>query len=203
MSQEQASPEPPRSAGDDLVYSYKPSLMGAAWEFRLRPDALEWQAGRHTGRVPYDRIARVRLSFRPQALQTRRFITEIWPQGGTRLLVASTSQRSLFEHGAQDEAYGAFVRDLHRRVADAGAPVSLERGTNPLLYWPGVVVFAMMAVMLVYLMVRALQSGTTSAAILVLLFLGVLLWQSGIYFLRNRPGRYRPDALPPDLVPGG
>jgi hypothetical protein len=29
------------------------------------------------------------------------------------------------------------------------------------------------------------------------------VWQSGTYFLRNRPGRYRPDALPKELVPGG
>jgi hypothetical protein len=197
MPQEQAA-----SAGD-VVYSYKPSLMGAAWEFRLRPDALEWQAGRHSGRATYDRIARVRLSFRPQAMQTRRFITEIWPQGGPRLLVASTSQRSLFEHGAQDDAYGAFVRELHRRLAAAGAATLFEQGTHPLLYWPGVAVFVAMVVTLVYLTVRALQSGVASAAVVVLLFLGLLLWQSGIYFLRNRPGRYRPDMLPPNLVPSG
>jgi hypothetical protein len=198
----QAAQEQAPAAGGDPVYSYKPSLMGAAWEFRLRDDAIEWQAGRHAGRASYDRIARVRVSFRPQAMQTRRFMTEIWPQGGPRLLVASTSQRGLFEHGAQHEAYGVFVRALHRRLADAGAAASFERGTHPLLYWPGVAVFVAMAVMLVYLTVRAVQSGVASAALVVLLFLGVLLWQSGLYFLRNRPGRYRPDAPPADLVPG-
>jgi hypothetical protein len=30
---------------------------------------------------------------------------------------------------------------------------------------------------------------------------GLLVWQSGTYFKRNRPGRYRPDAVPNDLVP--
>ena len=48
---------------DDFRYVYKPSLMGAAWELRLRPDALEWRTGRHHGRIPYDRITRIRLSF--------------------------------------------------------------------------------------------------------------------------------------------
>jgi hypothetical protein len=33
--------------------------------------------------------------------------------------------------------------------------------------------------------------------------LGLFLWQSGNYFRRNRPGSYRPDALPKLLVPGG
>ena len=55
----------------DLSYAYKPSLLGAPWEFRLTADALEWSIGRHQGRTPYDRIARVRLSFRPVTMQTR------------------------------------------------------------------------------------------------------------------------------------
>ena len=54
--------EAPGEAVDDPVYGYKPSLLGAPWEFRLRPDALEWQAGRHQGGIPYGRVARVRLS---------------------------------------------------------------------------------------------------------------------------------------------
>ena len=100
----------------DLRYEYKPSLMGAAWELRLRPDALEWRTGRHHGRIPYDRVTRVRLSFRPVTMQTRRFVTEIWWPGARRLSIASTSWRSLVEQAAQDQDYGAFVRDLHARV---------------------------------------------------------------------------------------
>jgi len=33
-------------------------------------------------------------------------------------------------------------------------------------------------------------------------FFAVFVWQSGTYFKRNRPGRYRPDAVPKELVPG-
>jgi len=32
-------------------------------------------------------------------------------------------------------------------------------------------------------------------------FFALFAWQSGTYFRRNRPGRYRPDGLPRDLVP--
>jgi hypothetical protein len=34
-------------------------------------------------------------------------------------------------------------------------------------------------------------------------FSALLVWQSGTYFWRNRPGHYRPDALPTELVPNG
>ena len=76
------------STGDPL-YIYKPSLAGAPLQFRLSADALEWSAGRYSGRVAYDRIRRVRVSFRPAALQNVRFITEIWPAGAPKLVIAN------------------------------------------------------------------------------------------------------------------
>ncbi|HVD74045.1 MAG TPA: hypothetical protein VNC81_10750 [Xanthobacteraceae bacterium] len=51
--------------------------------------------------------------------------------------------------------------------------------------------------------VQALNSGAYAGAAVVGGFLGLCVWQSGTYFLRNRPGRYRPDALPKELVPDG
>jgi hypothetical protein len=197
------SDEPRASDGDDPAYSYKPSLMGAAFEFRLRPDALEWRKGRHEGRTPYGRVARVRLSFRPTTTQMRRFIAEIWPMDGPKLTVASTTARSLVDHPAQDEAYGAFIRELHRRFAAAGAPASFETGMNPILYWPGLVLMAAAGIGFAVLTVRALELAAYGAAALIGGFLALSLWQSGVYFRRNRPGRYRPEALPRLLVPGG
>jgi hypothetical protein len=199
-----ATPPPPASAADgDLVYAYKPSLLGAPWEFRLTPDALEWQAGRHRGRIPYARITRIRLSFRPLTMQTRRFVTEIWWPGGPRLTIASSSWRSPLEQVAQDRDYGAFVRALNARLAVAGADASFETGVPAILYWPGLVVFAGVTVALTVLAVRALAAGAATGAALVAAFFAFFIWQSGAYFRRNRPGRYRPEAPPPQLVPDG
>ena len=54
------SQQPASASDEDPLYTHKPSLMGAAWELRLRPDALEWRTGQHRGRIPYARISRVR-----------------------------------------------------------------------------------------------------------------------------------------------
>ena len=132
----------PPASGEDPVYIHKPSLMGAPWELRLRPEALEWRTGRHEGRIPYGRVTRVRLSFRPVTMQTRRFIAEVWSAGGPRLSIASTSWRSMVEQASQDQAYGAFVRELHRRIAAAGVTPAFDCGSPALLYWPGLAVFA-------------------------------------------------------------
>jgi hypothetical protein len=197
------APAPASAADGDPVYVYKPSLMGAPWEFRLTPDALEWQAGRHRGRIPYARIRRIRLSFRPLTVQTRRFVTEIWWPGGPRLTIASSSWRSPVEQVAQDRDYGAFVRALNARVAAAGADASFETGAPAILYWPGLAVFVAVTVTLAVLTVRALQAEAFAGAALVGAFFALFLWQSGAYFRRNRPGRYRPEAPPPELVPDG
>ncbi len=186
----------------DPAYAYKPSLLGAPWEFRLTPDALEWSIGRHQGRTPYDRITRVRLSFRPVTMQTRRFVTEIWPAGGPKLSIASSSWKSVLEQEGRDQDYGAFVRELHRRIAAAGARASFETGSPALLYWPGLAVFVVVSFGLAALTLQALQIGAWAGAAFVGGFLALFLWQSGAYFRRNRPGSYRPEALPPEwLVP--
>lgn len=187
----------------DLSYAYKPSLLGAPWEFRLTADALEWSIGRHQGRTPYDRIARVRLSFRPVTMQTRRFVTEIWPAGGPKLSIASSSWKSVLEQEGRDQDYGAFVRELHRRIAAGGARASFETGSPMLLYWPGLSVFAVVSFGLAALTLQALQIGAWAGAAFVGGFLALFLWQSGNYFRRNRPGSYRPEAPPESLVPPG
>jgi hypothetical protein len=45
--------------------------------------------------------------------------------------------------------------------------------------------------------------GALGAVAVVGVFLALFLWQGGSFFRRNRPGLYRPDALPPDLMPKG
>lgn len=187
----------------DPVYIHKPSLMGAPWELRLRPEALEWRTGRHEGRIPYARVTRVRLSFRPVTMQTRRFLAEVWSAGGPRLSIASTSWRSMVEQAAQDQAYGAFMRELHRRIAAAGAAPAYDRGSPALLYWPGLAVFVGVVAGFAVLIVQALDIGAYGGAAVVGAFFALFAWQGGTYFRRNRPGRYRPDALPADLVPDG
>jgi hypothetical protein len=190
-----------QASGADPVYVHKPSLMGAAWQLCLRPDALEWQTGLYSGRIPYAGITRVRLSFRPASMQTRRFVTEIWWTGGRRLSIPSTSWRSLVEQYPQDRAYGAFIRELNRRIAAAGGRAAFVTGVPAFLYWPGLALFAGVALAIAVLMVVALETGAYAAVALLGGFFALFVWQSGTYFTRNRPGRYRPDAVPNDLVP--
>src|SRR5688572_26284209 len=91
-------------------YGFKPSLLGAPHEFELTADAFRWRLASREGKIPYQNIRRVRLSFRPINMQTYRFLTEIWSDDAPRLQIASTSWRSVVEQTRQDDAYREFVR---------------------------------------------------------------------------------------------
>jgi hypothetical protein len=189
--------------GDALAYAYKSSLMGAPFEFRLAPDALEWSKGPSKGRVPYGRIRRIRLGYRPMTMQNYRFLSEIWLAGGPKLMVASTSWKSLVEHQRLDLPYRAFVTELCRRIGAAGGQTQFQSGSPPIAYWLGVVVFVGASLALAGLIVRALQIEAWSGAAFIAAFLGFFLWQAGTFFRRNRPGTFRPDAVPESVLPSG
>jgi hypothetical protein len=186
---------------DEPTYTYRASAVGAPSQFRLTRDALFWDIGRRSGSAAYRDIRRVRMSYRPATMQRHRFVTELWPQGERRLDIASTSYRNIFEQERLDDAYKAFVGELHRRMARSGAPAVFETGAHPLHYWVAAVVFTGVAFGLFALIVQSLYAAVWGGAALVAAFSLMFLWHGVSYLRRNRPGRYRPDALPDVLVP--
>lgn len=191
------------SATGDPTYSYRPSLLGAPWVFTLTDHGMDWSAAGRSGRMRYRDVRRVRLSFKPASMQTHRFLTEVWAEGAPRLVIVSSSWKSMIEQERRDGPYAAFVAELHARLARAASPVPVryEQGAHPLLYWPGLAIFAAMALALAAVLVRALQLQAFGGAAFIGAFVVLFLWQGGNFFRRNRPGTYRPDALPQELMP--
>lgn len=193
----------PGVTGTEVIYTYRPSLLGAPWQFMLAVDGLRWEAGRQCGHIPYAKVRRVRMSYRPANLQSYRFLMEVWAEGEPRLRIVSTSWKSMFEQERLDKAYAAFVTALHDRLKEAGAPALYQQGSNPFTYWPGLTLFAGVGIGLALLIVRALRDGALSGAAFIGAFLLLFLWQGGNFFRRNRPGVYDGAAPPPELVPKG
>ena len=191
------------AGGDNTEYTYRPSLLGAPWQFKLADDGIVWSTGRRTGHIPYRNIRRLRMSFRPANMQTQRFLTEVWADGEPTLKISSSSWKSVFEQERLDKPYAALVGELHRRIARAAAPARFEQGSNPLLYWLGLAVFVGVVCGLGLLIVRGLQAEAWSGAAFIVVFLALFIWQGGIFLRRNRPGLYRPEAPPAAVMPKG
>ena len=193
-------PSDDATTGDDFTYLYKSSVVTAPFEFRLTSDALHWGKGGVRGQTPYRQIRRVRLSFRPLTMQNHRFVAEIWSEG-PKLTIASTSWKSMVEHERLDARYRVFVTELCRRIGAAGGQTRFQTGSPAILYWIGVVVFVGASLALASLIVRALQMAAWGGAAFIAAFLGLFLWQAGTFFRRNRPGVFRPDAVPESVLP--
>lgn len=184
-------------------YSFRPALLGADVTYRLGPAGLDWSRGSHSGHVPYHKVRRIRMSYKPASMQSHRFVTEVWAEDAPRLQIVSTSWRSMVDLHRQDATYSAFVDQLHRQLARHGAAVRYEQGVNPLVYWPGLALFVATGFALAALVIRSLSANTFSVTAFIGVLLALFLWQGANFFHRNRPRRYRPDALPTELLPKG
>jgi hypothetical protein len=183
------------------TYAFKAALIGSLCQFTLKPDALEWQVGARSGRIHYDAVRAVRLSYRPVTMQSQRFITELWSPGNPKIQIVSVSWRSIMEQQRLDALYAAFITELHRRLAIAGAPARFSTGLPFVTYWVGVVVFGAVLIATGSLLVRATNLDQWAPMVVVGVFFLLFAYQLGTYFYRNRPGRYRPDAIPADVLP--
>ncbi|MFA6267886.1 MAG: hypothetical protein WC670_19485 [Pseudolabrys sp.] len=202
LSQSAPQTDEPRDADDQVpTYTYRASALGAPFTFRLTDKGIAYESGRRSGLIAYRDVRRVRLSFKPSNLQFQRFVTNIWADRAPKLTIMSSSWKSMVIQQRQDKDYSAFVGELHRRLAAAGAGAVYERGVVPFVYWPGLVIVGAITLCLAWLIVRALQTDAKAGAAFIAAFLALFLWQGGSLFSRNRPGLYGPDTLPVDLLP--
>ncbi len=190
-----------QAADDAPVYAFKPRMLCAEQVFRLGPDSLEWLAAGSNSRVAYPMIARVRVGYRFTNFMGYRYTTEIFPRGGGRMQIASTSARGILDNMSQGAAYRVFIAELHRRIVKARGECRFEAGMAAWRFWPSVVVTGAMGIALAYVLVLGLL-GEQSVTGLVLVAFGVLfLWQMGKMVLGNRPRSYSPDAIPEETLP--
>lgn len=181
-------------------YAYRPSLLGAAWQFSLTDEGLAWSAGRKHGIWPYADIAHIQLTYRPVSMQRRRFRADIRARDGRTLPIVSATWQSMIAVAPQDDAYRAFILDLHRRVAAAGR-ATFGAGLKRPAYVIGLVLLTLVGVALAGLLVRALMTASWSGVLFLLGCAAVFGWQIGSFVRRNRPWTYTPDDVPEDLIP--
>ena len=195
--------QPPDDPDGDPSYSYKPGLLGAPLTLRLRRDGLEFHGGYIKALVPYDKIHRVRLMYRPATMQGHRFTTEIWSTAAPKLQIVSATWGGLALQQRLDAPYAAFVTELHRRLAAAGSKARFRCGMPRVAFAIGLAMIAAMIFAFLMLMFKSVQASDWRTGGVILALFAIFAWQLGSFFVRNRPGDYRPDAIPPQVLPRG
>lgn len=187
------------SAVAPVLYSYKPSLMAAAYRFEVTEAGLAWQHGTRSGLWRYRDIVQVRLSFRPVWLQPRRYRADITHSSGVRIAILSASWQTAALVTAQDQAYRDFIIALHDHLADGRT--RLLAGIPRLSYGTGVVLLVLLSLAMAGLLARAVAIGEFAGALFLIGFAGLFAWQLGGFMRRNHPRAYAVERLPRSVLP--
>ena len=183
-----------------LRYAYKASAAGSPQMFELTEQGLSFRSGFYAGVWAYGDIARIRLTYRPVSMLRHRFRADIRHKDGKTLRIVSATWSGIVTMAPQDEAYRAFIVELHRRVAAVRKVVCIA-GLQPVAFWLGVAAFGAILVAIAALFVRALLTGEHIGALFMVGFAVWSGWYAGGFLMRNKPGRYAPDSLPAQLMP--
>jgi hypothetical protein len=134
-------------------------------------------------------------------MQARRFRCEIDHLNRQRIAVMSTTWQTVALMTPQDEAYRAFIFELHARLAAAGSKAELIGGLKPVPYALGIALLTFVAIAVTGLFARAVATGEWGGALFLVGFIALFGWQIGGFIRRNRPRHYRFDDVPRELLP--
>ena len=183
-----------------LRYAYKASAAGSPQMFELTEQGLSLQTTFRSDLWRYADIVRIRLTYRPVSMLRHRFRADIRHKDGRPLKIVSATWSGIVTMAPQDEAYRAFIAELHRRVADE-RDLACVAGLQPIAFWLGVAAFGATLLAIAALFVRALLTAEYVGALFMVGFAAWSGWSAGGFLMRNKPGRYAPESLPAQLMP--
>jgi len=190
------------AGADPTVYRLRAHAFVKPRLYRLTENALTWEEeGAKLDGVFYDDIAEIRLAFAPTRLARNRYRAQIIFREGGMAELFNTDYQGIGNFPEQNEAYAAFLRELHRRVAAASHATVFRQGNSRLGYALNlaltVFIFAMIALAFVLLTTIGLVWIAAIKLAIVIFFIPVLIR----YMRRAKPGTYDPLALPDDVLP--
>jgi hypothetical protein len=189
----------PGEASDGKTYFYRASLMGPAYRFELTEEGIVWTIGRRSGLWPYGDVTSVRLSYRPMAMQRKRYSAELRNRAGKRLKMFSTTKQTAALMEPQF-GYPAFIATLHEKLAAAGSTATLSAGIKPLTFNVLMAAMALLGLAMAALLIRALVTGEFAGVVFIVLLSALFGWQGWDFLRRNRPRSYTFDDVPRELL---
>jgi hypothetical protein len=184
------------------TYNHNPRPVGGPISFVLEGDKLTVDSGRKVQEVRLGAVESVRMTYEAGRLGQKTFRTKVVMKDGKAFSFSSINWKSLVEAEQLIRDYQIFTRELFEAVARANPDVRFIAG-KPWWLWDSTSVVALGSLLaMAYLIWRAFQQGATSIALVGCLFALVGLWQIAPMVRLNRPRPFRPEAPPPELLPG-
>ena len=176
----------------------------AIW--RLTSDALELQGGPTAGpdvvmRFPYRDIVGVRLSYAPSRVDSARYRCDLTMRSGGTIAMLSTNYAGIADFEDRAATYAPFVRTLIAKVAAANPSARFRSGKNPITYWAEHLFLLAMVALLIFVLsitgTMPLSDSSWAKLFIIIGFIPLLI----VYTRKNWPNRFKPDAIPSDVLP--
>lgn len=191
-----------RRLDDPAFYAQRPHPLSPEVEFRVRPDRISWQDGRgRSGHMLFSDIASLRLTYDPARLMSPRHILDVTGRDRRRLRITSNTYRGMAQWRARNRAFGAFLRELHRRIAAVNPAVEARIGRGPVGFVLHMGLWALMLVALAIGVALSLRAGQTGAALILGAMVAYFAWMGFTTARLNLPRSYEVSALPEALLP--
>ncbi len=180
--------------------SFKASAASALTYFSVGSEGVSLVRPGVIDALPFEYIESVRLSYMPSRFDSQRYCCDIAGRGGKRMRVLSTSYVGPGRFEPHATEYRAAILALHSALVASGHPVQFGSGISGPRY-----AFNIGCAVLVVPIALALLIGMGTAMgvpaflhALVMLALLPFAWR---WLRNNRPQRYSPSAVPPELLP--
>lgn len=184
-----------------LVYEHRAKPYAQEARFEMRPDILAVTQGRRSGDFAYRDIDMVRLLYKPRNTTNEGYQAKLYRKDRRTVGLTNLTWKSLVDLDRQDAEYSAFVRALIARIVAANPGVVLEAGMPRLLYALTALAGGVAMLALVLVGIAALRQGGWPMALITVAIGAYFVWWTSRYLGRNRPRRFLPDAIPPDVMP--
>jgi hypothetical protein len=152
-------------------------------------------------RFAFADIVAMRLSFEPSRFDAKRHRCEITLRDRAKVSIWSTHYVSVGEFEDRAATYSPLVRALVARVGAANPACDFRVGKRPLGYWLRLI-FVLTAFSALAYMIMLVGSAAFSGIVIVkLVIIAAFVPLLVRYINKNRPGSFKPEAIPEDALP--
>ncbi|MCP5535309.1 MAG: hypothetical protein H7A51_03630 [Akkermansiaceae bacterium] len=194
-----SAPLPPTDA-KPLEYEARITLFDKVCVYRL--DANSIRAVSELGEFVYPLadIVSVRCRFFPTRVQRNRYETILTMRTGGTLKICNQFFKGVADFEDRSPAYANFVKGLHNHLATQNPRCAFHAGTTALGFWLNAL---FLGAVLLILIVLGIIMITAIPAVAIIKFLIILFYTPTCWcwFKRNKPRRYDPKNIPPDVLP--
>ncbi len=190
------------SADPPLVFRCRRNEREAAATWTLGLDSLERTEGNGaTKKMAYGEVKELRLLYDPAHVAPQRFRCDLNSVAGHRVSLMSKSFVAPGVYEDRASGYTPFARELIKRVGEAAPHCKFHAGQTPWSFFGGHALALIGVLVIAHLAARFGGLPPNAALILKIVMAVAYLAIAVVSAKRRRPRRFKPQSIPPDMLP--